>query len=926
MQWIFSLILIAFFQAAPVFADESQGVAIKLSSGQQKTVSPKTFFTSVFTITNTGNKQDAYILEVNAPSGWQVISSLSEVSLSPKEEKTTPITIFVPLTALAAIPYEIKFSAIAASDPSIKSEAAVVVHVLPHARLKLTGPQGPEARLGPGQAMNYNFTIVNLGNGKDSFQITAVSAHGEKVDLSNDIVELEVGEQRDVQATIHIPLEVSPGTKHCLTLRASSISLERGVYGEVVVYTQITEKRPRPEGAYKTLSSQITTHLSGIGSGDKSLGPQIEFNTNGYVTDNYRMNFDYQGPYYKNRENYRSISQERTTFDFGNKMWDVGLGDIAVNLSELTVSSLYERGQRFHAQKNWLDAMGFSLEKRQTGFTEDIKGGRAAAKIGPYNEIAVNLYQSDETKTDSSYSRSPEKKQIASFSGVSRISDLLIEGEYGKSKFDNDESGYKNDSAWWIESRMRKDRFYIDGEYLNAGENYPGRRTDTKSHRAYISYRVFKPQWIWVYNHKIIDNPKKDVSRNWNDNERNEVGTSFNIKTLPFFSFSYQVSNTKSEKVTPISDTEEKAFIFRSNKTISHVTASIDAKWSRQTDDVTAADSKGAEYTARLNGRWQKFTPWIGYAYNTEKDIAQGSNTNTTRKEVGLYYKPDARFNSSFSFSQEGTGSEKPRDALSFDMTYIPVEDTSFTIEGEMRDNHDELNREWQVWLTLKRSFDMPVPIKLNGTIAGVVFIDQNNNGKFDSGEIAMPKITMLIADDRRDTGKDGRYKFPAVNPGEVFLDIDAASLPVGLAPSITLPYKIDIGIGKTKAINIPLLKTAKVRGVVFEDANRNGKRDADEKGLSLVRIIIAGASSKQRDTFSNNNGYYSFTGVIPGKYEVKIETKWLPNRYGLTTAESYSVDLGQADEKLDLDFGAVEKERPILKTYTTQSSEPPNQ
>jgi len=911
-----------FLQTTPVFADEGQGVIAKLSSDQQKTISPKTFFTSIFTITNTGRKQDTYNLEIDTPPGWQVISSLPQVFLLPKEERSVPVTIFVPLTALAAVPYEIKFFAISDANTSIKSEAVVTVHVLPHARLKLTGPPGHEARLGPGQSMNYNFTVVNLGNGKDSFQISALSAHGEKIDLSNDIIELEVGDQRDFQATIHVPLDVSPGTKHCLTVRASSISLERGVYSEVIIYTQITEKRPKIEGAYKTLASKITMHLSGIGSGDRSLGPQMEFYTSGAVTDNYWTSLSYQGPYYKKKDNYRGLSEERTTFDFGNNIWDIGLGNNAVNLSELTVTSLSEKGQKFHAHKGWFDTMVFNLEKLQTGFKESIKGGRVTSKLGANNQIGFNLYQSDETKTDSSYSRSAEKKRIASVSGISSISDLVTEAEYGKSRFDNGD-GYKNDSAFWVNSRLRKDRFYADGEYIKSGPDYPGIRTDTKGHRAYFSYRIFKPQWLWVYDHKIINNPEKDSSKNWDDNERNEIGTTFNIKNLPFFSFSYQINRTKSEKLTPISDTQEKAFIFRSDKTMGHVTASIDTKWSKQADDVTAESSKLSEYTARLNGRWQKFNPWIGYTYNIGKDIAQSSSTTTTRKEIGLLYQPQVKFNSSFSFSQEGTNSEAPRDVLSFDMSYIPIEDMAFTLEGEMRDNHNELDREWQVWLTFVKSFDMPVPIKLKGVLAGIIFIDRNNNGEFDSGEITMPKITMRVADERKDTDKDGRYKFPAVNPGEVFLDIDIASLPVGLAPAITLPYKTDLGIGKTKVINIPLLKTAKVRGVVFEDVNKNGKQDADEKGLSLIRITLIDAFSKQKETFTDNNGCYGFIGVIPGKYEVKIDGKWLPNRFMLTTEEVCPLDLGQGAERLDVNFGAVEKERPILKTYTTKPEGP---
>ncbi len=249
MQWLFSLILILFFQVTPVFAEENSGVDVLVSSDPQKTVAPKSLFTSVFTIVNTGAEEDTYALEVKAPETWQVISAVAPVSLLPKESRAIPVTIFVPSNALATGVYEIRFSAASALDPGIRAEATIAVNVLPHARVKITAPS-VEAKLGPGQSMGYNFTVVNLGNGKDSFRITASSAHGEKVGLSHDIIELDVGEQIQITATIHIPLDVSPGTRHCLTVRASSILLETGIFNEAILYTQITEKRPRPEGLY----------------------------------------------------------------------------------------------------------------------------------------------------------------------------------------------------------------------------------------------------------------------------------------------------------------------------------------------------------------------------------------------------------------------------------------------------------------------------------------------------------------------------------------------------------------------------------------------------------------------------------------------------------------------------------------------------
>jgi hypothetical protein len=921
LQWFFSLLLILFFQISPVFAEENLGVEVLISSDPQRTVAPKSLFTSVFTIVNTGAKEDTYIIEVKVPETWQVISTIAPVSLLSKESRAIPVTIFVPSNALATGTYEVRFSAVSALDPSIRAEAIIAVNVLPHARIKVTAPS-IEARLAPGQSMGYNFTVVNLGNGKDRLSITASSAHGEKVGLSHEIVELDVGEQIQITATIHIPLDVSPGTRHHLTVRASSILLETGIFDEAMLYTQITEKRPKPEGLYKTLSSQVIMHLSGLGTGEE-IAPQVQFNTAGYVTDTYWMNFNYQGPYYKTKENYRAISEEKTTLGFGNNLWDVNLGDTTVNLSELTTSSLSEKGERYHIHKKPLDAMFFNLEKKQSGFTEEIKGARLTGKIGIDSEVGLNFFESDETKTDLSTARSAEKKRMASITSVTKLNDLLVRGEYAGSKFDSG-SGYENDKAWWLDSRFRKDRFYIDGEYIRAGPNYPGRRKDTEGYRGYLSYRVFKPQWVWVYNHKVINNPKKDPARNTDDIERIEAGTSFSAKRLPFFSFAYQIDNSKSERQVLLSDTKEKALIFRANESFGNVSASIDSKWSRKKDDITSISSRVSEYTARLNGRWQKISPWTSYTYNTEEDIIQDSRTTTIRKELGVFYQPLSTLSSSCSFSQEGVKGENTKDILSFDVTYNPWDDASFTIEGEMRDNHDEFDREWRVWLTFRKDFDMPVPLRIRSIVSGRVFIDENNNGILEEKEQGPGGINMLISTCRAITKEDGRFKFPSLIPGECALDIDMSSLPVDLAPRISLPYKIDLPRGKSIEVNIPLVRVCKVKGNVFEDTNKNGIKDEGEKSLSLIRLVIMDYSLKPRDTFSDNNGNYSFAGLLPGKYKVKIDKEWLPDRYILTTKDNYPVELAPGEEMVGLDFGAVEKERPVVKTFTTEVIEPP--
>lgn len=922
MKWFFSLIFIAvlLFQIIPVFAEEELKVEVQLSSAPHRTVAPKSLLTSVFIVVNTGTNEDNYILEAEAPDGWQIISSLSPITLAPKENRIVPLTIFVPSTALTTYTYQLGLSATSQTDPQISDKAIVTVGVLPHARVKVIGPS-IAVKASPGQSINYTFTIINLGNGKDTFEITASSAHGEKVGLSKKIIELGFGEQEQILATVHIPLDVSPGTRHCLTLRTTSILLEKGVFDQVIVYSSIRERKPKREGLYKTLPSEIIGHLSGLGT-DRPLAPQGEFYTGGYLNDKYWTRVAYQGPHFEDRENYRGL-EERVLFDFGSDLWDISLGDTTVNISELTALSLSEDGVRFRIEKSPISAMFFEMEKEETQFEEDILGGKITAEIGEMTELGVNFFLSDEAKTDLSASREPEQKKMLSFSAAHNLlKDLLIQAEYADGRFD-DGNGAEHDNAWWINSRLKKEWLYVDAEYIRADSDYPGRRKDNEGFRGYLSYRLFKPLWLWTHKQKSHNNLKGDPEKAAEHTDRIELGTSLNVIGLPFLSLSCQKNKTESERVVLLSDSEEKALTFRSHKSFGPISISFDSKWSEKEDEITSVDYKRSEYTPRLYARWKRLSGWLGYSYNIEKDIIEEVRTITTRKEAGLQYQPSSKISSSVSFSREGTRGEDPSDILLLDINYTPWEDTSFSLEGEMRNDHEELINDWQFWLTLRKKFDLPLLfMKIRAAADGIAFIDESNNGLLDKDEKGVSKITLLANGTQAVTDKKGRFKFPSIAPGEYELDMNISSLPVGLASTLSLPYQFSLSKGEVVEVNIPLVRVCKARGIIFEDKNKNGTRDEGEEGISLVRISLISDSLISKEAFSDANGKYSFSGILPGKYTVSIDEAWLPERYILTTPYSYLIDLAPAQEIFDLDFGTVEKERPIVKTYTAPTVE----
>ncbi len=919
MQWIFAVILTAsfFYSPPPALAENFRGPEVALSSAKNMVTAPKSLLSCVFIVTNPSRKKDTFNLKAVVPDSWQVISSLSPINLDSRESRMVPVTVSVPSSALANDGYEVCLIVFSAAKPEFSTKASSSVTISARARLKIIAPQ-PELTSYPGQNINYVFTVINLGNAKDNIELSATSAHKEKVDLSLQSLELGIGEQGKVTVTVHVPLGVSAGTKHVLTLRAGSGLLEKGVFEEAIVYTLISGKRvAKDEGFYRSLPSQAVFHLSGIGTGE-GLSPQAEFYTGGHLNDEYWMNYAYQGPYYKNKENYCGISKEIYTLNYGNSLWDIGLGDVGVNLSELTVQSLCERGEKFSIQKGSLSAMVFNLKNKQGGFTEDSAGGKLTAKLGRVSEVAINYFESRENKYDLTVSRFAEEKKMSSAQLSNKFGDFSLDGEYANGSLDSGNA--KNlDCAWRINSSLKKERFYLSGEYVDAGANYPGLRNDYQGYRSYLAWRFLKPLWFWGYSEEYHNNVDADPARTRDNNDILEFGSSFSVKNLPYLSFSYRIHNTESKLNSAITaDSDEKIYSLKTNKSFGRFSVSFDSKFTRKKDNVASVDSKAYDYTGRIYKYGKKIDGWIGYGYNRLIDDIAASKTTLLRWEAGLTYQPSSKFNSSLNFSQEATQGQKANDILNISASYTPREDYVISIDGEMRnDRQISQQQEWKFWLTLKTWFDLLLPVRINGILEAYAFVDENNNGKHDSGEAGVNQITFTLDAYKSTTNNSGRCKFSSLAPGQYQFNIDISSLDVGLIPRIKLPLSLNISRGKLLKLEIPLVRAGRVSGQVYEDSNKNSKLDAEEKGAALARVLLVSDTAVIRDTFSDASGNYSFAGVVPQKCVIKVDEAWLPARYVITTVPGYALELKPGEQVTGIDFGIAEKERQIITTYS---------
>ncbi|HCZ3034356.1 TPA: fibrinogen-binding adhesin SdrG C-terminal domain-containing protein, partial [Staphylococcus aureus] len=80
----------------------------------------------------------------------------------------------------------------------------------------------------------------------------------------------------------------------------------------------------------------------------------------------------------------------------------------------------------------------------------------------------------------------------------------------------------------------------------------------------------------------------------------------------------------------------------------------------------------------------------------------------------------------------------------------------------------------------------------------------------------------------------------------------------------------------------------------VWEDTNKDGKQDANEKGIKGVYVILKDSNGKELDrTTTDENGKYQLTGLSNGTYSVEFST---PAGYTPTTANAGTDDAVDSD------------------------------
>ena len=191
--------------------------------------------------------------------------------------------------------------------------------------------------------------------------------------------------------------------------------------------------------------------------------------------------------------------------------------------------------------------------------------------------------------------------------------------------------------------------------------------------------------------------------------------------------------------------------------------------------------------------------------------------------------------------------------------------------------------------------------------IAGRVFMDLNNNGRYDVEDRIVSDIEVIL--DGRSitrTGKDGNYQFSFVREGKHTISLNLVSVSAEMGTT-KRHFIFDTRFLSKVQVDFPLGELGSIEGRVFYDENKNGRIDDDELGVTNVVLALNGFL-----TTTDAQGKFRFANVPSGTYGLQL--KILPPETHPASPELSYIHVDPGEGVSGYLIGIVKKGRPVKK------------
>jgi hypothetical protein len=161
--------------------------------------------------------------------------------------------------------------------------------------------------------------------------------------------------------------------------------------------------------------------------------------------------------------------------------------------------------------------------------------------------------------------------------------------------------------------------------------------------------------------------------------------------------------------------------------------------------------------------------------------------------------------------------------------------------------------------------------------VYGRVYQDVNLNGRYDPG-VDQPQANARVrVDGNRYVVSDhsGNFRIDSVARGDHAVYLDLLSVRADLTLLDQTQQQIMIESTRDVIVDFRVVRTGRISGLVWFDANENGRFDDGEQPLADVRVVTGSG----RDTLTNDKGYFIIGDLPPGEHILLLDEKTIPEQ-----------------------------------------------
>jgi len=248
-------------------------------------------------------------------------------------------------------------------------------------------------------------------------------------------------------------------------------------------------------------------------------------------------------------------------------------------------------------------------------------------------------------------------------------------------------------------------------------------------------------------------------------------------------------------------------------------------------------------YGGAFNYSWSSnFNTELKYAYYTLSDKSQ-INLGLNWRKDSFYLTTNAAYNDDGSWSA-GL-------ALRFSLGYEPIQHSVFTSAQ---------------------------PIAQSGAVAVRVFEDLNMNGTFDENERPIENATVKAVQAYRQdkTNESGVAVLSSLyNNTTTDIVVDESTLDGPFMITAIPGVAVKARKGYVDKIDLPVVKAGEVEGIIYLK-----EKNGESNPAAYIMINLVDKHGKiVASTSSEYDGYYLFTNVLPGSYDLKVDENYIDRR-----------------------------------------------